>query len=229
MVRRVNHGRIVIEHGFRKFVPLLQGVKLLRFACHPRFFPRNPPDASHPRQTMFSRSAVQGSRFVQQSAFFRLLRPHAAEGKGRWLSNALPGGRPPKLQMQVPRSRCIQTSTSSTSSGRHRALKASRITTLTTWRGIHQGCRSCMMAKAHAEAAGSSAQSARDLLPTNVVPRHYHVTLEPDLEKFTFDGTVVVDLDAVEDSTTISFHTLELDLHSVSVSSNGKDLRCGHG
>ena len=29
----------------------------------------------------------------------------------------------------------------------------------------------------------------REVLPTNVVPRHYGLTLEPDFEKFKFNGT----------------------------------------
>jgi aminopeptidase 2 len=72
---------------------------------------------------------------------------------------------------------------------------------------------------------GSTASPARDLLPANVVPRHYDVTIEPDLEKFTFEGSVTIDLDVAEDSTKISIHTLELDLHKVSVSSGGAKLR----
>jgi aminopeptidase 2 len=60
---------------------------------------------------------------------------------------------------------------------------------------------------------------ARELLPTNVVPRHYDITLEPDFEKFTFDGTVAIDLDVAEDSQSISLHTLELDIHNAKVSS----------
>lgn len=62
------------------------------------------------------------------------------------------------------------------------------------------------------------------MLPANVIPRHYHVTLEPDFQKLTFDGTVVIDLDVVEESSSISLHTLELDIHSSKVSSNGQTV-----
>ncbi|POS80893.1 aminopeptidase 2 [Diaporthe helianthi] len=63
--------------------------------------------------------------------------------------------------------------------------------------------------------------NGRELLPTNVVPRHYDLTLEPNFTNFTFDGTVVVDLDVAEDSKSISLHTLELDIHSANISSDG--------
>jgi aminopeptidase 2 len=33
----------------------------------------------------------------------------------------------------------------------------------------------------------------REVLPTNVKPVHYHVTLEPDFEKFTYEGKVVIE------------------------------------
>lgn len=74
---------------------------------------------------------------------------------------------------------------------------------------------------------GSSAfnVAGRELLPTNVVPKHYDLTLEPDLVKFTFEGTAIIDLDVTEDSKSISLHTLELDLHSVKVSADGKVIR----
>src|SRR5687768_9525793 len=54
----------------------------------------------------------------------------------------------------------------------------------------------CTMRRAQAEAAAvTTAKSARDLLPANVIPRHYDVTIEPDLDKFTFEGKVAIDLD----------------------------------
>ena len=33
----------------------------------------------------------------------------------------------------------------------------------------------------------------REVLPTNVKPVHYDLTLEPDFEKFTYDGSVVIE------------------------------------
>ena len=33
----------------------------------------------------------------------------------------------------------------------------------------------------------------REVLPTNVKPVHYDLTLEPNLEKFTFEGTVIIE------------------------------------
>ncbi|KAK2608577.1 Aminopeptidase 2 mitochondrial [Conoideocrella luteorostrata] len=72
--------------------------------------------------------------------------------------------------------------------------------------------------------AAPGSTQGRELLPVNVIPRHYHVTLEPDFNKFTFDGTVVIDLDVVEDSTSVSLHTLELELHSSKISANGQTI-----
>ncbi|KAJ4396954.1 Aminopeptidase 2 mitochondrial [Gnomoniopsis smithogilvyi] len=72
------------------------------------------------------------------------------------------------------------------------------------------------------ESSSSTNVAGRELLPTNVVPKHYDLTLEPDFSKFTFDGTVVIDVDVAEDSKSISLHTLELDIHSAKISANGK-------
>ncbi|PNY22477.1 Aminopeptidase 2, mitochondrial [Tolypocladium capitatum] len=71
-------------------------------------------------------------------------------------------------------------------------------------------------------ASGSS--QGRELLPANVVPRHYHVTLEPDFEKLTFEGTVVIDVDVAEDSSSMAVNTLELDIRSAKVSSGGQTI-----
>ena len=50
------------------------------------------------------------------------------------------------------------------------------------------------MCKANTEAGGSvDVSKAREVLPTNVKPVHYDLTLEPDFEKFTYEGTVVIE------------------------------------
>jgi aminopeptidase 2 len=83
------------------------------------------------------------------------------------------------------------------------------------------------MCRTHAtgELGGGVAIQGRELLPTNVVPKHYHITLEPDFTKHTFEGTVVVDLDVAEDSNSISLHTLELDIHTTKITSAGATIR----
>jgi aminopeptidase 2 len=69
---------------------------------------------------------------------------------------------------------------------------------------------------------GSVANSpGRIVLPTNLKPIHYDVTLEPDFEKFTFEGKVLIDLDVVKDSKTISLNTVDIKIHSTSVHADG--------
>ena len=61
----------------------------------------------------------------------------------------------------------------------------------------------------------------REVLPKNVKPVHYDLTLEPNFETFKFEGTVVIDFDVVEDTTSIALNTVELDIHETTVESNG--------
>ena len=50
------------------------------------------------------------------------------------------------------------------------------------------------MSKANTEAGGSvDVSKAREVLPVNVKPIHYDLTLEPDFEKFSYEGTVVIE------------------------------------
>lgn len=42
------------------------------------------------------------------------------------------------------------------------------------------------------DASGSTINQGREVLPDNVKPTNYALELEPDLEKFTFEGTVAI-------------------------------------
>lgn len=64
----------------------------------------------------------------------------------------------------------------------------------------------------------------REILPANVVPKHYDLTLEPDFEKFTYEGHVIIDLDVVEDTTSISLNTLELKINSTKILSGSETI-----
>jgi aminopeptidase 2 len=62
---------------------------------------------------------------------------------------------------------------------------------------------------------GAVSSYARELLPTNVRPTHYDLTLEPNLETLKYDGHVIIDLDVKDDSDSVSLNTLELELGEV--------------
>ena len=49
-------------------------------------------------------------------------------------------------------------------------------------------------------------------LPRTVVPRRYELRLEPDLEAFSFAGTVGVDIDVVEPVGEIVLNAAELEI-----------------
>jgi aminopeptidase 2 len=85
------------------------------------------------------------------------------------------------------------------------------------------------MCKLHGErevvGGGMDVSKGREILPANVIPKHYDLTLEPDFKKLTYEGTVIIDLDVAEDSTSISLNTLELDIHSIKVISGSQTIR----
>eukprot|EP00850_Spirogloea_muscicola_P007713 SM000039S14543 [mRNA] locus=s39:838687:844494:+ [translate_table: standard] len=60
------------------------------------------------------------------------------------------------------------------------------------------------------------------LLPTNVRARKYTLVLRPDLESFTFEGSLSVDLDVLEESKELKFHADELEIHKAEVVSEGQ-------
>lgn len=75
------------------------------------------------------------------------------------------------------------------------------------------------------QAGGLDVSKGREILPANVIPRHYELSLEPDFKKLTYRGTVVIDLDVAEESTSISLNTLELDILSTEILSGSTTIR----
>lgn len=51
----------------------------------------------------------------------------------------------------------------------------------------------CRSHHAADESIGSTIVHDREVLPANVKPTHYDLTLEPDFEKFTYEGTVIIE------------------------------------
>lgn len=51
------------------------------------------------------------------------------------------------------------------------------------------------MCRKSADVSGGSVnvEANREVLPTNVKPLHYDLTLEPNFEKFSYGGTVVIE------------------------------------
>ncbi|KXS98509.1 hypothetical protein AC578_5517 [Pseudocercospora eumusae] len=66
------------------------------------------------------------------------------------------------------------------------------------------------------EAEGADANmdisKGREVLPKNVKPLHYNVTLDPNFESFMYTGTVEIELDVIEATDSISLNALELDI-----------------
>jgi puromycin-sensitive aminopeptidase len=54
-------------------------------------------------------------------------------------------------------------------------------------------------------------------LPRNVLPRHYDITLEPDLASASFTGSVDIEIDIVEPTSTIVLNAIELEIHAASL------------
>ncbi|KAJ6007744.1 hypothetical protein N7540_011720 [Penicillium herquei] len=71
------------------------------------------------------------------------------------------------------------------------------------------------------EVSGSTNVQGREVLPTNVKPVHYDLTLEPNFETFTYDGTVLIDLNVNEDTDFISLNSNDITIHSATVLSKG--------
>src|SRR3990170_4256051 len=68
-------------------------------------------------------------------------------------------------------------------------------------------------------------ETGRVLLPSDVRPRKYRLALAPDLSRFTFDGSVEVDIDIVNPTRCVVLHAAELDFTQVELVQDGVILR----
>ena len=64
--------------------------------------------------------------------------------------------------------------------------------------------------------------SAEYRLPRTVVPSHYDIKIEPDLDGASFKGTVGIDVDIAEPTSTVTLNAIELELDRVDIRVNGE-------
>ena len=63
------------------------------------------------------------------------------------------------------------------------------------------------------------------VLPTNVRPRHYQITLQPDMDNFTFDGLELIDLEIAETTAEIVLNADEMRVHTATLVKDGSSQR----
>ena len=63
------------------------------------------------------------------------------------------------------------------------------------------------------------------VLPDNVRPVHYQITLQPDMEKFTFDGLEVIDIDVKEATSEIVLNAADLKIPAATLMQGGRSAR----
>ncbi|EEH18147.2 hypothetical protein PABG_00710 [Paracoccidioides brasiliensis Pb03] len=127
---------------------------------------------------------------------------------------------PLRLPHLAPRAHSLSTSTPTALPLRSRFQYTFRTTFARLTKRYCSYRRMCLARQGDDPAGGATAVADRQVLPTNVKPLHYDLTLEPDFNNFTFEGTVIIDLDAVEDTNSISLNATGITIHSCAVSAN---------
>lgn len=69
----------------------------------------------------------------------------------------------------------------------------------------------------HFNSSGSTPVVDREVLPTNVKPLNYNVTLDPNFTDFTYEGHETITLKVQESTDSITLNTLEIEYHQVKV------------
>jgi aminopeptidase 2 len=60
----------------------------------------------------------------------------------------------------------------------------------------------------------------RQILPQNVKPKHYRLSIEPDLDNYSYKGTVSIDLDVYETSNSVTLNCLDIEVHEAFIISD---------
>lgn len=84
---------------------------------------------------------------------------------------------------------------------------------------LQQRSHYCSMCR-HTDSAGNSASivpADREVLPTNVKPLHYDVTMEPIFETFKFNGEETIEFQVNERTDFITLNTLEIEIHEAKI------------
>ena len=74
------------------------------------------------------------------------------------------------------------------------------------------------------EAATEAPTEADHRLPRTVVPNHYRIDIEPDLDAATFHGTVDIDVEVVDRTDRVVLNAVDLAIGSASIEANGRTL-----
>lgn len=59
-------------------------------------------------------------------------------------------------------------------------------------------------------------------LPSNVVPNHYFIEINPDLSTFTFAGSETINVEVREKTNSVVLNTADIEIQSASFVANGK-------
>ncbi|EZF25689.1 hypothetical protein H112_02004 [Trichophyton rubrum D6] len=86
--------------------------------------------------------------------------------------------------------------------------------------------RMCHARRGDDGAAGSMpvAAQGREILPDNVKPLHYDLTLEPNFEDFSFQGSVQIDLEVVKETSSITLNALDITINTAALETNGTEI-----
>ncbi|KAK4560957.1 Aminopeptidase 2 mitochondrial [Recurvomyces mirabilis] len=66
--------------------------------------------------------------------------------------------------------------------------------------------------------------AGREVLPKNVKPLHYDLTLEPNFETFKYHGTVTIELDVLEDTKSVSLNTYDIEIKETQVTAGDRTI-----